>query len=406
MSLKLTGGKTLIDLTAHKRFRYLLFSSLYFSEGLYQGLILIVTPIYLINKGVPLPLVTLIAGIGYLPWGLKFVWGGIIDYYHRYGRKKFAVAGTILGAIGFFTLSVVDQFFSIIFFALFLLIGYTGIGFLDSATDAWAIDISKKEERGKINCSMNIGNWVGQYLGALFIIIIGATFGYSISFIITGIVILFLVVIPFSVKYERKIGQLRMWSLIKQEFKKRTTQLTTIYFFIIVLQIALYTTLILLYLKTVLNLDNTIIGLIFALWLIVVIPGSITGGLLADKYGRKLPLYILLFALIIASIIPIFFSNFYLIILSFSIVLFFVNGVIAANWAMVMDIINPKISASQHEIICSIVNLGSIIIGSATGTLLVFVGFDNLFLLSAVIIIIAFIVLTRIKDIDKIQWMA
>lgn len=383
----------------------MLFGSLYVSEGLYQGLILIVTPIYLLGKGVPLPLVTLIAGIGYLPWGLKFVWGGIIDFYHRYGRKQYAIAGTIIGAIGFLTLAEIDQFFSPILFALFLLIGYTGIGFLDSATDAWAIDTSKKEERGKINCSMNIGNWVGQYLGALLIFLIGTLFGFSVSFLITGVIILFLAIVPFSVTYERKIGQLRMWSLIKQEFKKRTTRLTTLYFFVIVLQLALYTTLILLYLKTVLRLDNTVIGLMYALWLVVVIPGSITGGVLVDKYGRRLPLYILLIALMLASITPVLFSNIYLVLLSFSVVLFFVNSVIAANWAMVMDIINPKISASQHEIICSIVNLGGIIIGSATGTLLVFAGFNNLFLLSVLIIIIALIVLTRIKDIDKIQWM-
>ena len=394
-----------IDLNVHNKFKYVLFSSLYISEGLYQGLILIVTPIYLLGKGVSLPLVTLVAGIGYLPWGLKFIWGGIVDFFHRFGRKQFAIAGTIVGAIGFFSLAVIDQFFSIIFFALFLILGYTGIGFLDTATDAWAIDISKKEDRGKINSSMNIGNWVGQYLGALLIFVISTLFGFTVSFLIMGIIILFLVIVPFKVAYERKIKQLHIWALIKQEFKKQTTRLTTLYFFIIVLQIALYTTLILLYLKTVLKLDNTIIGLMYTVWLVVVIPGSITGGILVDKYGRRLPLYILLIALMLASVTPVLFSsNMYLILLSFSVVLFFVNSVTAANWAIVMDIINPKISASQHEIICSIVNLGAVIIGSATGTLLVFMGFNNLFLLSVIIIIIAFIVLTRIKDIEKIQW--
>jgi hypothetical protein len=90
----------------------LLFGSLYFSEGLYQGLILIVTPLYLLDKGVPLPLVTLIGGIGYLPWGLKFVWGGIIDFYHKYGRKKFAIAGTMLRSHWFsFTLRDRSIFF-------------------------------------------------------------------------------------------------------------------------------------------------------------------------------------------------------------------------------------------------------------------------------------------------------
>jgi MFS family permease len=394
----------MIDLTVNKKFQYVLFGSLYFSEGLYQGLIVLVTPIYLIEQNVPLPIVTLIAGIGYLPWGLKFVWGGIIDFYHKFGRKKFAIAGTIIGAIGFFSLSVIHQFFSIVLFALFLFMGYTGIGFLDSATDAWAIDISKKEERGKINSAMNIGNWVGQYLGALIILVIAVNFGYSTSFLIMGIMIVILAVVPYSIKYERKIGQLRMWSLIKQEFKKRTTRLTTLYFFIIVLQHFLYGALIVIFLKTVLKLESTYIGVIYALWLVVVIPGSIGGGLLADKYGRRKPLYIFLIALMIASILPIFVSNFYLILLAFSIVLFFMNGVIAANWAMVMDIINPKISASQHEIICSIVNFGGIVISSATGALIVLVGFNYLFVLSAIITLIALGVLTKNKDVDKIQW--
>lgn len=394
-----------IDLSIHRKFKYILFSTLYFSEGLYQALILIVTPIYLIEKGVSLPLVTLIAGIGYLPWGLKFIWGGIIDYYNKFGRKKFAVVGTIFGAFGFFILALVDQYFSLVFFTLFLLLGYVGIGFLDSATDAWAIDISKKKERGKINCSMNIGKWTGQYIGALIIIVIGVAIGYNAAFLIAGIIILLLTLVPFSVQYEdRKIGELRMWSIIKQEFRKVTTRLTTLYFFVIVLQHALFFTFLILYLKVILNLDDTFIGVLFAIWLVVVIPGSIVGGVLSDRYGRKRPLYIFLVVLMISSVTPIFLSDFVLLILNFSIILFFLNGVIAGNWAMVMDVINPKISSSEHEIICSIVNFGSIIIGSATGTLFVLLGVNNLFILSGVITLTAIVILYTIKGVETIQW--
>jgi len=395
----------MIDLNIQKKFRYILFSSLYFSEGLYQAVILIVTPIYLLNKNVPLPLITLIMGLGYLPWGLKFVWGGIIDFYHKYGRKKFALFGTIFGAIGFLLLSIIDQYFSILFFALFLFIGYVGIGFLDSATDAWAIDISTKKDRGKINGSMNIGKWAGQFIGALFIISIGVGFGYNISFLITGLIILMLAVIPLSVQYEdRKIGKLNIWPLIKQEFSKSITRLTTLYFFIIVLSISMYFTMLVIYLKTELNFDDTFIGMIFAFWLVAVIPGSIVGGVLADKYGRKLPLYIFLIFLMIFAVTPIIISDVYIIILNFTILLFFANGAIAVNWAMIMDIINPKISASEHEVICSIVNFGTIIISSATGTLIVVLGFNNLFLLSALIILISLIVLYMIKGLDDIKW--
>ena len=398
-------GLAKIDLTIHSRFKYLLFSSLYFSEGLYQALILIVTPIYLIEKNVPLPLVTLIAGIGYLPWGLKFVWGGIIDFYHNLGRKKFAIIGTFFGALGFLILSIIDQYFSLLWFAIFLFLGYVGIGFLDAATDAWAIDTTKIEERGKINSSMIIGQWIGQYLGALLIIVIGVGFGYNVSFMVSGILILFFVLVPLSVNYQdRKISELKIWSLIKQEFKKSITRRTVSYFFIIPLHHALYFTLLVIYLKTFLNLDDTSIGLLYAFWLVAVIPGSFIGGMLSDKYGRKVPLFIFLLCLLVTSVVPIIISDFYFLMVNFGLLMFFMNGVIAANWALVMDIINPRISASEHEVICSIANMGTIIIGSATGALIVLLGFNNLFILSGIIILLSLILLYRIKDIDKINW--
>ena len=73
----------MIDLTVHKKFRYILFSGLYLAEGLYQTMLILVTPLYLVEKNVPIPIITLVMGIGELPWALKFVWGGIIDFYHK-----------------------------------------------------------------------------------------------------------------------------------------------------------------------------------------------------------------------------------------------------------------------------------------------------------------------------------
>ena len=395
----------MIDLTVHKKFKYVLFSGLYAAEGLYMAMLTVVIPLYLLEKNVPIPIISLVGGIGYLPWALKFVWGGIIDFYHKYGRKKFTVFGTFIGAIGFLILALIDQYFSIIFFTIFLFIGHMGIGFLDAATDAWGIDVTEREERGKVNGSMNIGKSVGQFLGIPVLVVIGVTFGYNISFLITGLVIMFLALVPLSAKYEdRKIGKINIWPLLKKEFGKRITRITTLYFFIVVLHPSLYFSILAIYLKIVLNLDDMFIGLIFAFWLIAVIPGSIVGGVLADKYGRKLPLYLFLLSLIFFSITPIFLVDIYIIILNFTILMFFTNGVIAANWALIMDIINPKIGAAEHEVICSIVNFGSVVIGSIAGTLFVLIGIQNMFLLSAIIIVIALLVLYRLKNVDKIKW--
>jgi len=48
----------------HKRFRYILFCGLYRAESLYQTMLLLVTPLYLIEKNVPVPIITLVIDIG------------------------------------------------------------------------------------------------------------------------------------------------------------------------------------------------------------------------------------------------------------------------------------------------------------------------------------------------------
>ena len=324
----------MIDLTIHKRFRYVLFTGLYLAEGLYQTMLILVTPLYLLDKNVPIPIITLVMGIGELPWALKLVWGGVIDFYDKYGRKKFTIVGTIVGGLGFLALSFIDQYFSLIFFTLFLFIGHTGVGFLDAGADAWAIDISTKKDRGKINASMNIGKSVSGSLGGPILIIIALTYGYNIAFIFTGLMILILSIIPLSVKYvDRKLGKIDIWPLIKQEFKQKPTQLTTLYFFIIVLNPSLLFALIVLYAKTVLLWDDAFIAIVgVILFVIGTLPGSIIGGILADKLGRKKALYLFLFLIMIfsASLIIVPNLNIYLIVILVGMLYFAESGETAA----------------------------------------------------------------------------
>jgi PAT family beta-lactamase induction signal transducer AmpG len=369
-------------------------------------MLLLVTPLYLLEKNIPIPIITLVMGIGELPWALKFVWGGIIDFYHTYGRKKFTVIGTIIGALGFLALALIDQFFSIFFFALFLFIGHAGIGFLDAAADAWAIDITTKDDRGKINASMNIGKSVSGSIGGPILIIVGINFGYNIAFIITGFIIMLLATIPLTVEYvDREIKKLNIWSIIKEEFKKKQTRFTTLYFFIIVLNPSLLMTLIVLYAKTVLFWDDMFIALVaVTLLMIGTIPGSIVGGVMADKFGRKTTLFIFLTLIMISSLSLMFIPKVdtFLIIPLIGMLYFSWSGETAATWALVMDIINPKIGASEHQIICSIVNFGDTVISAAAGAMVVFMGFQNIFLLSAIIVIPAIITLYHVKG-EKIK---
>ena len=390
----------------------MLFTSLYLGEGLYQTVLVLITPLYLLEKNVPIPIITLVVGIGQLPWALKFVWGGIIDFYHKFGRKKFTVFGIIIGAIGFIILGLTDQFFSVILYAILLFIGHMGIGFLDAAADAWAIDISTKEDRGKINAFMNIGTSFSGAVGGPVFVVVGISFGYNIAFILTGILVLISAIVPLLVKYtDTKIDKLDIWRLIKQEFRKKPTQLTSLYFVLSILNPGLLTALVVLFAKTILLWEDTFIAFTGVLVLFIgTIPGSIIGGVMADRIGRKKTLFIFLFITLFWTVQPIFLVTVetvvllpVYIVLSWTILMNFAwSGTTAANWAMVMDIINPKIGSVQHEIMCSIGNFGDSVISAAAGTILILIGISNIFLLASTIVIASFGLLYHVHS-EKIR---
>ena len=408
------SGKGLgqIDVSVYKKFRYVLFTGLYLGEGLYQTVLILITPLYLLDKNVPIPIITLVVGIGELPWALKFVWGGIIDFYHKYGRKKFTIFGTIIGALGFLLIGFTDQFFSIYSYTILLFIGHTGIGFLDAAADAWAIDVSTKEDRGKINAFMHIGKSVSGAIGGPLLVVMAISFGYNVSFLVTGFVILFLALIPSVVKYiDRGIKRIELWSLIKQEFSFKATRLFTTYQLIIVLNPSLINSLLVIIGKTVLLWEDTFLALTGVISLFFgTIPGSIIGGILADRMGRKRSLVIFLSLMLIVSLIPVFTFDInnlnsvaifdilvWLCLLNFS-----WAGMTATNWAMAMDIINPKIGSVQHEIMCSIGNFGDSVISAAAGTIFILIGLSNIFVLASIIVVISIGFLYQIHS-DKIK---
>jgi PAT family beta-lactamase induction signal transducer AmpG len=387
----------LIDLNIHKKFRHLLFGGLYFSEGLYQLLLVVVVPLYLLEKNVSIPIITLVLGLGEAPWALKFVWGGIADIYQKYGRRKFTIFGAILGAGSFFILSLIDQFFSIIFFTIFLIIGHIGIGFLDSSADAWAIDITKKEERGKINASMNSGKEISNALFSPIIIIIAITFGYHVSFFLMGLIISMIIILPAIVK-ETKVERKKekIWFLMKNEFKKKSTIFTTIYIFLVNLNPGILVSLIVIYGKTVLNLDDFTIAIIGAIMLLSIVPGSYVGGFLADKYGRKNTSLLFLIMILFTTLGFSLTSDLIPTIILLAIIDFAWNGMFSSNSSLLMDITNPKIGASELSIISSIGNAGNVIPSAIAGSLVVLIGFNNIFILSSFVVIPPIIMLLKL----------
>jgi MFS family permease len=248
---------------------------------------LIIIPVYFVEKGISLPLITFVISIIAIPMTIKFVWGGTVDYFIRFGRKRFILLGGLLSAVGFFALTIIDPSIALIPFATFLFIGVCGVGFLDVSSDAWAIEIGREEERGKIIGAMFAGQFAGLAVGSSLIALVANFFGYSLAFLTAGSIIILIALFPLIVKEIKivKKSQKIILPLIN-EFKKKTTQLIAIFSPIVFINSGLLMVIIPLYMKISLQVD---IGLIMAIFPVTSAAGSLAGGAISDRWGRKNP---------------------------------------------------------------------------------------------------------------------
>lgn len=389
----------MIDISKRSYLKYLLFGSLYFAEGLEIALATVIIPIYLhTEKGFSLPSTTLIAGIVMMPWVLKFIWGGIVDYFIRFGRKRFILMGSLLGVVSFFILAFIDPAVALISFVFFLFLSHVGVGFLDVSADAWAIEMSHEGERGKLNGAMFAGLFGGMAVGAAFLSFIAQLFGYSAAFLTTGLLILLVIIFPLTIKEVKMVKKRqKMGSLLVGEFKKKTTQLVAIFLPMLAISEGLLVFAIPLYMSTSLQLNLAQIGLIVSVFPIATVVGALVGGALADKWGRKNPLYVFIWASIFFTAALIFANTWLILAVIYGIIGFLRGGYYVAKMAMCMDITNPKIGATQFSILTSLGNVGELGGGMAGGTLIALLGFSRVFLYSAWIFGPALLILHFIK---------
>ncbi|MCK4365200.1 MAG: MFS transporter [Thermoplasmatales archaeon] len=374
----------MIDATRNGSLKYYLFFSLYFSEGLMIAITTAVTAVYLRTQGVSIPLTTLIVGIVNIPWILKFVWGPIVDYFIKYGRKTFIIFGGILSITAMLLVSLVDPSISLIPFALLIFISHIGIGFVDVATDAWAIDVSTDKDRGKINGAMFSGQYSGWAIGAILLLYIGSTFGYSFAYLTNGILILLILIFPFFVKEIVKIKQRqKIASIAVKEFKNRSTQLVALFSPLVFMNEGMLSFIMPIFMKDGLGLEPVQIGLITAILPITLAIGSIIGGITTDKIGRKRALYIFLGLSIIFTASLIFVNNWWQLSINYGIIGILMGGHSTVSCALFMDVTNPRIGATQYGVFTGLGNLGLNGGGMATGTMVAMLGFSRTFLYAA-----------------------
>lgn len=364
--------------------KYFLFGSLYFSEGLMIAITTVATSLYLREKAISIPVTTLIIGIVNIPWMLKFVWGPVIDYFIKFGRKTFIILGGALTVSCMFLVSFLDPSMSLVPFTLLIFLSHVGIGFIDVSTDAWAIDVSTDKDRGKINGSMFAGQYSAWAIGAALFPFIGSQYGYHSVYLINAILILLILLFPFVVK-ERVMGKVKekIVFLVVKEFKKKTVLLIALFSPLVFMNEGIMSFIIPIYMRDGLGLGDVQIGFIAMILPLFLAVGSLVGGVITDKIGRKSALYIFIGFNIVFTASLIFADTWWKLSIIYGIIGFLMGGHSTVSCALFMDVTNPRIGATQYGILTGIANVGLNGAGMITGSLAVSLGFARTFLYAA-----------------------
>ena len=125
--------------------------------------------------------------------------------------------------------------------------------------------------------------------------------------------------------------------------------------------------------------------------------GSLLGGIVTDKIGRKTTLYVFIGFNIIFTASLIFADNWWKLSVIYGIIGFLMGGHSTASCALFMDVTNPRIGATQYGIFTGIANIGLNGGGMVTGSLAILLGFSRTFLYAAWVFGPALIVLYFIQ---------
>lgn len=344
--------------TKYKKYYSYIFIFFYLIEGFVQGIPFLVFPSYLakvLGNQFDISLWLIVAAIGNIPWAIKLIVGLFND---RYSSKKFGnrfpwiFSFGIFGAIWWFILAVylpTDQTIYT-FLALYYFMTALGIAFADTALDGLILDITPKENLGRIQgytwTMLLLGMGAGGMLLGLIFLAIDAM---PILFILTGILTIIACFLPCYIQEpELKEVNKEKWNKdLLSVFTKRKNWKVFSYTFLGAIQAVMLLTFfnyVILVAMGVIDVQNTILSIIqgdavnllgwSSLFYLLNGIGTVIGSLISGKFGdisrRRTvsAVYLIYIPFCLITVLPFIFVDTYLVALVFGIIFLVLFGAV------------------------------------------------------------------------------
>ena len=170
-----------MNLLQSKWGRTLLFACLYFSEGAPIGFIWWALPTLLRERDVAVADITALTALLVLPWALKFLWAPFVDTLRsrRNGFRLWIMGCQVLMGMTLLPVIFLQPAADLSTLKILLLLHALCASTQDVAIDALAIKVTKPEDRGLLNGSMQAGMLLGRSLFGGGALVIASRMGWA-----------------------------------------------------------------------------------------------------------------------------------------------------------------------------------------------------------------------------------
>jgi PAT family beta-lactamase induction signal transducer AmpG len=379
----------------NKTLRYLIFGSLYFTQGTILGYFASLNALYLQSRGLTLTDIGIFGAIALIPFVIKIFLGMLSDKVNLFG-KGHRIPYIYIGlAVQFLLLIFVpfvnpkQYYWGFVAMAFFLQLG---MALYDTCTDGLALDTAPEEEHGRIQAWMVGGRAVGTVVAASAVGILADKVSWQAVFWSLAALTLLPALFLFGVKEPEKDTEARFdWSAFKA-FKRWQVNAVGIAGLLVFLVIVGANQLVNPFLVETFKISLTQAGMITSLWGIGIVIGSFIGSGLIKKVGDRIATYIML-AMVAISLVLVATLTSTQLGLNLAVALVVLYGVAygtaqTITFALCMGVTDTRIAASMFAILMAFTNVGQGIGLAMGGKLSDLAGFQWTFIAFAAVCIL------------------
>ena len=273
-----------------KFLNYLMFGLLYFTQGTVLAYFLSVNALYFNENGLSGLDLGIFSTIAMIPFVIKILYGMLSDRYALFGmghRKPYILVGLAVQVVSLVLVPFIDLKSGYWLFVGVAFVLQMGMALYDTCTDGLALDTIPEDEQGTIQTFMVGGRAVGVIITASVVGLLAEKVSWMAVFLLLAAFTL--VPIPMVLKVKeaaRPVERIFDWKAFSA-FKQKTVIALAALGFVFFLIIAGANQIVNPYLQERFDISLSQAGYLTTVWGIGVVLGSVVGGQLIQRVGRR-----------------------------------------------------------------------------------------------------------------------